>query len=97
MEFDFTVIARAGLTQDEFSQLVSVSRVTVNMWVRGKVQPHRYVRDKVKWFVGHLEDAISMGYMPIGRSPTKITKAQRLEAIKTVLVASIKNARANAP
>ena len=44
---DFTVVAQAGLTQKEFAEVCGVSRITANTWVRGKMNPHRYIKTKV--------------------------------------------------
>jgi DNA-binding XRE family transcriptional regulator len=71
---DFTVIERAGLTQQDFATLVGVSRVTTNAWVGGKLLPHKYVRAKIVAILGHLEDALAFGALPLKPEPTPMNK-----------------------
>lgn len=44
--FDFSLVAKAGLTQREFAALVNVSRVAANAWISGRRRPQlrRHVR-----------------------------------------------------
>ena len=44
---DFELIRKSGLRQHEFASLCGVSRTTVNLWVTGKMNPNRFVRDRV--------------------------------------------------
>ena len=75
-EFDFTIVARAGLTQKEFATLTGVSRVTANLWVRGKMRPHRYLKIKAARVVSTLEKAIAIETLPL----PKATKSQDRDA-----------------
>ena len=70
-EFDFTIVARAGLTQKEFATLTGVSRATVNMWVRGKMKPHRYLKTKAARVVSALEKAIVDATLPLPKGKTE--------------------------
>lgn len=78
-EFDFTIVTRAGLTQKEFAALTGVSRVTANMWVRGKMKPHRYLKTKAARVVSTLEKAVADATLPL---PKEIKRYERDAAIK---------------
>ena len=78
-EFDFTIVARAGLTQKEFAALTGVSRATANLWVRGKMNPHRYIKSKAARVVSTLEKAILDATLPL--SPD-IKRVEREAAIQ---------------
>lgn len=62
---DFSVIARAGITQLEFSALVGVSRVTVNLWCQGKMNPNKFINSKVAVVLEHMEAAVQHGALPL--------------------------------
>ncbi len=76
---DFTVIKRAGLTQLEFSLLTGVSRTTTNLWVSGKMAPHRYIKLKIGKVVEAIQSAIEMQELPVS---TAVAPTQRQLAIK---------------
>ena len=79
---DFSAIHRAGLTQSEFAELCEVSRITVNLWVNGKMQPHRYNRDHVAMCILAISDAIKDRKLPL----TNGTKgASRAACLRTAL------------
>jgi transcriptional regulator with XRE-family HTH domain len=78
-EFDFTIIPRAGLTQKEFAVLTGVSRVTVNLWSRGKMRPHRYIKPRTIRVINTLETAVANGLLPI---PSSVALPERGRAIK---------------
>lgn len=87
-EFDFTIVARAGLTQKEFATLTGVSRATVNLWVRGKMKPHRYLKTKAARVVSALEKAIVDATLPLPKSKTE----DREVAIKTAFAQAYRTA-----
>lgn len=82
---DFTVIKRAGLSQLEFARLTGVSRVTTNMWVGGKMHPHRYITSRIKQVVDALESAVVAKQLPLSES---VAPTKRLSAIKAAVLAS---------
>lgn len=86
MTFDFTAIARAGLTQSEFAVLAQVSRVTVNMWCKSKVHPHRYTEGRVGKLIALMHLAAARGHLPIA---AEIDRPARLRAIKAALRATV--------
>lgn len=65
---DFTVIERAGITQAQFGELVGVSRVTVNTWVKKKFQPRAGLRARVALAIRALNHAVRHGYLPVPES-----------------------------
>lgn len=66
---DFSIIKKAGVGQQEFADLVGVSRITVNKWVSGKNPPSRHVVQKVKHNLTLLTAAHRLKYLP-GDIPT---------------------------
>lgn len=86
MSFDFTVISRAKLTQEEFAKIAGVSRVTANMWVRAKVQPHKYVSTKIATLLRHLECAITFGTLPL---PLKTDPLQRDHLLRVAIISAV--------
>jgi transcriptional regulator with XRE-family HTH domain len=81
-EFDFSPLQDAGLTQLEFAALLGVSRVTVNLWVAGKMRPHQYIRSKVVLLLTAIRKATQHGFLPL---PRPHAKDRRIELIKTAL------------
>lgn len=73
--FDFTVVARAGLTQAEFAMIAGVSRVSANMWIRGKITPHKYSETKIESILVQLENAIKHKLLPLDRALSKAARA----------------------
>lgn len=64
---DFTLISKAGLTQQEFGDLVGVSRVTTNTWVRGRMEPHRFIKAHVASVLAALKKALASHALPTSR------------------------------
>ena len=64
-QYDFSLIDKAGLTQKEFAELCSVSRVTVNLWVSSKMSPHRYIRERVAEALDTVAQALGSGRLPL--------------------------------
>ncbi len=81
-KLDFTVIDRAGLTQQEFADAAEVSRVTTNKWVMGKMAPHRYIKERITELLGVLENAIEEERLPL---PSGMPKHKRPAAIRAVI------------
>lgn len=80
---DFSTIDRAGLTQGEFAHLVAVTRTTVNMWVRGKMQPHRFIADGVADMLATLEAAIERGDLPLAKTVSRSKRIERIVELVT--------------
>ncbi len=81
-KLDFSAIHRAGLTQSEFADLCKVSRITVNLWVKGKMQPHRYNRDHVAMCIMATADAIKSRKLPL---PSGLEGDRRIVALRSAL------------
>ncbi len=86
MQFD--IIEKAGLTQREFAQICAVSRATVNLWVNGHMNPHRYIRSTVQSKVAMLQRAVTRGLLPVvaARGPERDSAVQA--ALKAAASAS---------
>lgn len=89
MDYDFGIIAKAGMTQVEYSQLVGVSRVTANMWVRGKMRPHRLLADRIQSNLESIRAAIIGGKLPLS---TSVPKHKRLDALREAIEEQFENA-----
>ena len=85
-KLDFSGIERSGFTQAEFGKLCGVHRVTVNSWVRGHMNPHPFIRNKVASLVKALNLALESGALPV-KSPPK-TPTARLAAFGAALRAA---------
>ena len=62
---DFTIIKRAGITQQEFAQLCEVTRTTVNLWVSGNTKPHKCVRRRVTTVTAAMTRAVDAALLPL--------------------------------
>ena len=71
---DFSAVRDSGLSQAEIARVLGVSRVTVNLWLNGKMNPHRYNAHNVELAVNSLTAAIKSGLIP------KRTKGRSLNA-----------------
>ena len=82
-KLDFSGIERSGFTQAEFGKLCGVHRVTVNSWVRGHMNPHPFIRNKVANLVKALNLALDSGALPLKSPPN--TQQGRLTALGSTL------------
>lgn len=73
---DFTIIKRAGMSQLEFATLVGVNRVTANLWVRGKMSPHRFISQKIAQVIEAMQSAIDHQELPISADTPKLKRMQ---------------------
>lgn len=83
---DFAILKKAGIGQQEFADLVGVSRISVNNWVTGKNQPSRHLTPKVKQQLTLLLAATRLKTLP-GEIPTmhKTNVSSRQEYIRDKL------------
>lgn len=89
--FDFTVVRKAGLTQQEFADLIDGNRVTVNNWVRGRTNPHRMWHTRCSKYLTLLKAAIKLKQLPGDiPEPSQTTKDERARYIRDTL-ASVEN------
>lgn len=61
---DMSAAAELGLTQTELAQALGVSRVTVNLWLNGKMKPHRYHAENIHRRLGLLQEAMRRKMIP---------------------------------
>lgn len=76
---DFSLLARADVRQHEFADLCGVTRVTVNLWVQGKMAPHRFIKDNIETVMAGLAAAVESARLPL---PPSIPKHQRMQALR---------------
>lgn len=76
---NFRIVRDAGITQEEFAQLVPTSRVTVNLWVRGKMNPAADKQERVEALLSRIEQAVEANRLPIGKTP-RTSRKERLNA-----------------
>ena len=75
---DYSVVKKAGLSQTEFAMLCGVSRVTTNLWIRGKMKPNRHIADKVKSRLALVGYAVEAGLLPAERERDKTKRHDQL-------------------
>lgn len=63
MKFD--VLTAAGLSQAQFGDLIGVTRVTVNTWVKGHFRPRFNLTAKVDRALGLIRAAVDAGELPV--------------------------------
>jgi transcriptional regulator with XRE-family HTH domain len=78
---DISVAINAGLSQSEIAKALGVSRVTVNLWINGKMKPHSLHADRLRSRVHLLNAAIHGNMIP----PRDRKRKPRHEAIAKVL------------
>ncbi len=76
---NFKLIATADLRQHEFAALAGVSRVTTNLWVQGKMAPHRFIRTDIENLMAGIQAALESNQLPIAKS---IPRHLRLQSIR---------------
>lgn len=82
---DFTVVARAKVTQAEFAALCGVSRVTANTWVMG-APPNRFVTERVRKVLRTIEIACTYNMLPLPKTPKPEREAAIGDALKGALI-----------
>ena len=86
-DFDFSLIAQAGLTQQDAADYLGLSRVTINYWVQGRVEPHPWIKEDVGAFLAKLRAAIDAGRLPVQLPDLReVTRASRRAALEEVLL-----------
>ena len=74
---DFSFAKSAKLTQSELAAVLGVSRVTVNMWIKGKAKPHRLHAGDIRKRLNALREAIESGKLP----SSKVERSAALIAV----------------
>ena len=65
---DFSFAKTAKLTQTELAAALGVSRVTVNLWIKGKSKPHRLHAGDIKRRLTILRELVESGKLPVGKT-----------------------------
>ena len=78
---NFKIALDAGLSQSELANVLGVTRTTVNLWLNGKMKPHRYNEDHVRQRMDLLIEAIRSKMIP----PKSTRRKPRHEAIATAI------------
>lgn len=82
---DFNIIATADLRQHEFAALAGVSRVTTNLWVSGKMAPHRFIRADIENLIAEIKIALENKHLPIDRGVPKHLRMRTIrEAVSSL-------------
>lgn len=76
---DLNMAAESGLTQTELAKVLGVSRVTVNLWLNGKMKPHRYNAHNVQRRLEFLQEVIKRGLIPRA-NPRRQPRHEAIEA-----------------
>jgi|TARA_B110000908_G_scaffold69869_1_gene84252 transcriptional regulator with XRE-family HTH domain len=61
---DFAYIKHAGMGQKEFADLIGVSRVSVNNWIKGKSKPGRHTIEETRKQLELVTAAYKLKYLP---------------------------------
>lgn len=77
----FNVIKKAGLSVDEFSKVVGVSRVAVFNWKAGRTKPHRQVEEKVARCVNFLSRLIELKKLPLKDGLSKEERKGKIQRL----------------
>lgn len=84
---DFAPLTASRITQGEFASLLKVSRVAVSGWVHGRIGVHPMRAPRVARLLKVIEQATLDNKLPLRDIP----RAQRLDAIKRVLVSYLRS------
>jgi transcriptional regulator with XRE-family HTH domain len=85
---DWGLIAKAGLTQQDFADLVGVSRVTVNYWVQGTSSPSHLLHGEAERLLGVLQDKLERGELPIELPTARdAVRESRMELLRGIVTA----------
>lgn len=79
---DLSVLVEAGLGSTDISRVLSISRVTVSLWLNGHTNPHRLIAQRVGELLDTVKLAVEAGDLPV---PHRIGRRERAYYIKTVI------------
>lgn len=82
---NFDIIERAGLTQQEFADLIQFSRPSVNLWINGRKTPGKRAARTLQAAQQVLAKAVEENHLP---AKSKAAKVKLLAAIKKWVAAS---------
>lgn len=64
MQFDFSFLDAAGITQREMAEVIGVSRPTANLWINGHKIPGSRRVPRLRRFADLVGAAVSAGKLP---------------------------------
>lgn len=79
---NFNVLAKAGLTQTQFAEIVGVSRVTVNTWMSGKHRPAPHTRPRVAMALKQISAMVRDKQLPLNRNAFLKEQKAKLRALR---------------
>lgn len=89
---NFSIIKEAGISVSDFARIANVSRVTVSLWVNGKILPHRLHIKKINQLLVSIEKALDAQMLPI---PKGLEASVRLRRIKEAIIARANNVKSD--
>lgn len=78
----FNTIKKAGISVDEFSQIVDVSRVAVFNWKAGRSKPHPQVAHRVERAVTFLDALLTRKKLPLKEDLTREERKEKIKKLK---------------
>lgn len=83
---DWSLLERAGLSHNDFAELVPCSRVSVLNWANGNHAPDRKFAARVARLLAAIDQRITDGAFPITRSDTRaVVQDERRRLIRQAL------------
>ena len=83
----FEIVKTARLNPHELAKMLSVSRVTVSMWVNGHNKPHQLIEARVLKLLDAVKSAVDSGDLPV---PFDVTRRERPHYVNKTLVRHLK-------
>jgi DNA-binding XRE family transcriptional regulator len=84
-KIDFSTLTEAGVSQGDFAYLCGVSRVTVNLWVKGN-PPNRFLKTQVANTIAAIKCSVIDGRLPL-KSKYRGYPEKRKMALRNALFA----------
>lgn len=84
MELDFSIITKAGIHQTEVAKLIGTSRVTVNNYMNGRVQPKDENATKLRHLLRVLDKLVGAGKLPKlihARDPKRAVMIEKIQGL----------------
>lgn len=79
---EFRIVTRAGLSQQQFAELVGVTRVTVNTWFTGRHRPSPYYRQRVQAALKAIQSMVKDKQLPIDKDILTVVMHDKLRHIR---------------
>lgn len=76
---NFDIIERAGLTQQEFADLIQFSRPSVNLWINGRKEPGPRAASRITVGLRELHKAVKEKNLP---TSNRVIRGRLLHSIR---------------